>query len=137
MKKENLENYIAGTRKMLDIIGYSKLDILKVEYLGKVFFNIRNFDKKEIDLSEIYNIIFSKNDIAEKAKSFIDNSNGALLNWANDNWEYIEKGVKNYGINDIENFKFINAIELGQLYYYETKLYKFLTILYENIKKIK
>lgn len=83
----------------------------------------KNFESYEEYITEYYNY---QNDIDDIIRDIADNNvdiyNYDLLEWAKDNYSYIEDYVKEFGI-DSQNFDFIDIIRGGQYLYIEQTLY--------------
>lgn len=63
--------------------------------------------------------------ISEDADSYVDIYNNDLLDWAKDNYSYIEDALDEFGTptNERGNADFIKMIQQGQYYYYEHLFY--------------
>lgn len=83
----------------------------------------KNFESYEEYITEYYNY---QNDVDDIIHDIADNNvdiyNYDLLEWAKDNYNYIEDYVKEFGI-DSQNFDFIGIIRGGQYLYIEQTLY--------------
>lgn len=83
----------------------------------------KNFESYEEYITEYYNY---QNDVDDIIHDIADNNvdiyNYDLLEWAKDNYSYIEDYVKEFGI-DSQNFDFIGIIRGGQYLYIEQTLY--------------
>lgn len=94
---------------------------VKIEELKKEV--EKNFESYEEYITEYYNY---QNDIDDIIHDIADNNvdiyNYDLLEWAKDNYSYIEDYVKEFGI-DSQSFDFIDIIRGGQFLYIEQTLY--------------
>lgn len=83
----------------------------------------KDFESYEEYITEYYNYQNYIDDIIHDiADNNVDIYNYDLLEWAKDNYSYIEDYVKEFGI-DSQNFDFIDIIRGGQYLYIEQTLY--------------
>lgn len=83
----------------------------------------KNFESYEEYITEYYNYQNNIDDIIRDiADNNVDIYNYDLLEWAKDNYSYIEDYVKEVGI-DSQSFDFIDIIRGGQYLYIEQTLY--------------
>lgn len=57
--------------------------------------------------------------VNELADSNVDIYNNDLLNWAKNNYNYIDEAIAEFG----DGVNFINDIQIGQYYYYSKEIY--------------
>lgn len=94
---------------------------VKIEDLKKEV--AKNFESYEEYITEYYNYQDDINDIIfDIANNNVDIYTYDLLEWAKDNYSYIEDAVQEYGI-DAQNFDFIGLIRQGQYKYIEETLF--------------
>lgn len=83
----------------------------------------KDFESYEEYITEYYNYQNYIDDIIHDiADNNVDIYNYDLLEWAKENYSYIEDYVKEFGI-DLQNFDFIGIIRGGQYLYIEQTLY--------------
>lgn len=95
---------------------------VKIEDLKKEI--AKNFESYEEYITEYYG--YNQDDINDIIHDIADNNVDIytydLMEWAKDNYSYIEDAVQEYGI-DAQNFNFIGLIRQGQYKYIEEALY--------------
>lgn len=94
---------------------------IKIEDLKKEV--AKNFESYEEYITEYYNCQDDINDIIHDiTDNNVDIYTYDLMEWAKDNYSYIEDAVQEFGI-DAQNFDFIGLIRQGQYKYIEETLF--------------